>query len=51
MALKSDASRVELLKFVKTLRHECENKLLYEAWQFCEGINEWYTNWPHLMVT
>jgi len=40
MTLKSDASRVKLFKFVKTLRHECENKLLYEAWQFCEGINE-----------
>ena len=21
----------------------------YEALQCCRGINEWYTNWPHLM--
>ena len=40
---------VELLEFVETLRHECENKSLYEAWQFCGGFNEWYSNWPHLM--
>ena len=38
--VESDASRAELLEFVKTLRHECENKLLYETWQFCEGVNE-----------
>ena len=43
MAVESDASRAELLEFVETLRHECENKSLYEAWQFCGGINEWYT--------
>ena len=48
-AVESDASRAKLLEFVETLRHECENKSLYEAWQFCGGINEWYTNWPHLM--
>ena len=47
--VESDASRAELLEFVETLRHECENKSLYEAWQFCGGINDWYTNWPHLM--
>jgi hypothetical protein len=47
--VESDASRAELLEFVETLRHECENKSLYEAWQFCGAINEWYTNWPHLM--
>ena len=28
MAVESDASRVELLEFVETLRHECENKSL-----------------------
>jgi hypothetical protein len=33
-----------LLEFVETLRHKCENKSLYEAWQFCEGINKSYTN-------
>ena len=47
--VESDPNRVELLEFVKTSRHECENKTFYEAWQFCGGINEWYTNWPHLM--
>ena len=49
MAVESDANRTELLEFVETLRHACENKSLYEAWQFCGGINGWYTNWPHLM--
>ena len=49
MAVECDASRAELLEFVETSRHECENKSLYEAWQFCRGINEWYTNQPHLM--
>ena len=35
---------------VKTLRYECEHQSLYEAWQaILWGINEWYTNWPHLM--
>ena len=27
--IESDASTIELLKFAKTLRHECENKSLY----------------------
>jgi hypothetical protein len=44
MVVESDVSRAKLLEFVETLRHECENKSLYEAWQFCGGINEWYTN-------
>ena len=30
----SNASRAKLLQCVETLRHECENKSLYEAWQF-----------------
>ena len=47
--VESDASRDELLEFVETLRHESENKSLYEAWQFSRGINKWYTKWPHLM--
>jgi hypothetical protein len=29
--VESDARRAYLLEFVKTLRHECENKLLCEA--------------------
>jgi hypothetical protein len=48
-AVESDTNRAELLEFVKTLRHECESQSLYEAWQFCGGVNEWYTNEPHLM--
>jgi hypothetical protein len=35
--VESDASRAELLEFVETLRHECENKSMYEAWQFLWG--------------
>ena len=31
VAVDNDASRAELLEFVKTLRHECENKSLFEA--------------------
>jgi hypothetical protein len=30
-AVESDASRVELLEFLETLRHKCKNKSLYEA--------------------
>ena len=35
--VENDASRAKLLDFWKTLRHECENKPLYEAWWFCGG--------------
>ena len=31
MAVESDASRAELLKFVETLKHEGEKNSLYEA--------------------
>ena len=41
--VENDASRVELLEFVESLRYECGNKSLYEAWQICGGINKWYT--------
>jgi hypothetical protein len=44
MAVESHAKKAELLEFVKTLRHEYENKSLYKAWQFCGGFNKWYTN-------
>ena len=47
--VESNASRAKLLEFVESLRHECENISLHETWQFCGGINEWYTNWPHIM--
>lgn len=47
--IQSNASRAELVKSVETLRHECVKKSLYETWQFCGGIMEWYTNWSHLM--
>ena len=49
MAVESDASIVELLEFVETLRHVCHNKPLCKVWQFCGGINEWYINWSLLM--
>ena len=42
--VESDGSRVELLEFVKTLRQECENKIVYETWKFCGIINKWHTN-------
>lgn len=35
MLVESDASRANLLEFVETLKHECENKSFYEAWWFC----------------
>ena len=47
--IESDASRTNFLEFVEILRHRCENKSLYDAWQFCGGINEWHANWPHPM--
>ena len=47
--VESNASRAKLLEFVKTLKYEYENKSLYKAWQLRGDINEWYTNWPHLM--
>ena len=34
MAVESDASRLELLEFVETLRHECENISLYKQGNF-----------------
>ena len=49
MVFENNASRAKLLEFVETLRQECENKSLYEARQFCGDINDWYTNWPHLI--
>ena len=42
MDVDNNARRAQLLEFVEALRHECENKLLYEAWQSCGDINEWY---------
>lgn len=39
MAVESDTSSAELVKFVETLRHECVNKSLYEAWRFCGSID------------
>ena len=49
MVIESNESRAELLEFVETMRHECENESLFEAWQFRGSNNEWYINWPHLM--
>ena len=31
MTVESFAIKAELLEFLETLRHECENKSLYEA--------------------
>ena len=39
----------ELLEFTKMLRHECENKKIFEAWCICGSNLEWHTNWPKLM--
>ena len=46
--VESDANRGEVLEFVNFLRHVCDTKPLCKAWWFCEGINEWYVNWPLL---
>jgi hypothetical protein len=37
ITVESNASRAELLEFVE-IEHECENKLLHEAWQFYRAI-------------
>jgi hypothetical protein len=39
----------ELLEFTETLRHECKNKTIFEAWRICGSNLEWHTNWPKLM--
>ena len=42
MLVESNASRAKLFEFVEIMRHERENKSLYDAWQFCEGIRVLY---------
>ena len=46
---ENDMCKGELLKFTETLRYECENKTIFEAWHICGSNLEWYTNWPKLM--
>jgi hypothetical protein len=46
---ESDMCKGELLEFTKTLRHECENKTIFEAWCICCNNLEGHTNWPKLM--
>ena len=46
---ESDMCKGELLEFTETLRHECENKTIFEAWRICGSNLEWHTNWPKLM--
>ncbi len=48
----SDSCNVNLFALTQTLKHECENNSLFEAWEPCEGITKWYINyWSHLMKT
>ena len=44
IVVESNASRIQMLEFVRPLRLECENKSLYDAWSFCGGNNKWLTN-------
>ena len=46
---ENDMCKGELLQFTETLRHECENKTIFEAWRICSSNLEWDTNWPKLM--
>ena len=46
---EKDMCKGELLEFTETLRHECENKTIFEAWRICGSNLEWHTNWPKLM--
>ena len=41
--------KVTFVEFMETLKHECENKMIFEAWRICGGNLEWHTNWPKLM--
>ena len=43
---ESDTCKGEHLEFTETLRHECENKTIFEAWRICGSNLEWHTNWP-----
>ena len=45
---ESDMCRGELLGFMDTLWHECENKTIFEARCICSSNLEWLTNWPNL---
>lgn len=42
MLVESNASRAKLFEFVEIMRHERENKSLYDARQFCERIRVLY---------
>ena len=44
-----DACRAEMLEFVETIRHECPQKSIHEAWALCGCTLEWKTNWPNLI--
>jgi hypothetical protein len=46
---ESDMYKGELLEFTETLRHECENKTIFETWCICSSNLEWDTNWTKLM--
>ena len=46
---KTDICDGELLEFTEALRHECENKTIFETLRTCGSNLEWHTNWPKLM--
>ena len=39
----------ELLEFTETLKHEFENRTIFEAWRICGSNLKWHINWPKLM--
>jgi hypothetical protein len=46
---ESDMCKRELLEFMATLRHECENKTIFKVWRICGSDLKWHMNWPKLM--
>lgn len=43
-----DLCRAEMLEFIETMRYECGQKSINEAWVLCGCSLEWRTNWPNL---
>ena len=41
---ESGMCKGELLKFMRIFRHECENKMIFEAWRVCGSNLEWRTH-------
>ena len=38
-----------MLEFVETIRYECPEKSIHEAWSLCGCALEWKTNWPNII--